>query len=151
MSNELFKNVGTSIKAVAKTVANCIFLIAILCAALLVLEGCTMLDAGLSLGWIRLLTAAAVVGLGYALSRLAVMLLYAYGEITERVMSIDAKLSPAKQEKKAKTAEAQEAEQPVQKKRSGAWKCPFCEHLNSADAHWCASCGREDVFDDEIE
>lgn len=145
MSNELFKNVGTSIKTWARIWAMCIRIGAILCAVGLAITGFIMLDDS-AIGFVFLLIAAVVAGLGHVLSRLTVMRLYALGEITERVMSIDTKLGLAKQGEAANLTRVPNAEQRPREKRTGPWKCPYCEHLNSADARLCTFCGREDTF-----
>lgn len=92
MNKELFSNVGSDIKAIAKVIANWILALHILLGIVIIICGCALLSQELAIGWVGFLIAFGLFGFGYIVSRLAVMLLYAYGEMTDRLISIDSKM-----------------------------------------------------------
>ena len=147
MSKELFSNVGSDIKTIAKVIANWILALHILLGIVIIICGCALLSEELAIGWVGFLIGFGIFGFGYIMSRLAVMLLYAYGEMTDRLISIDSKMSNS-----SKSAKTDKVNVKVEKKhennaprRTSPWECPFCGHQNPIDARFCKSCGTEDI------
>lgn len=95
MNNQLFKNVGTDIKSFAQIAYRVIWGLHIVLGSVFLLLGCfEAADSGKGIfALLGILISGAIIGFGYILSRLSVMLLYAYGEMAERLISIDKKLS----------------------------------------------------------
>ena len=147
MSKELFNNVGSDIKTIAKVIANWIFALHILLGIVIIICGCTLLSEGLAIGWVGFLIGFGVFGFGYIISRLAVMLLYAYGEMTDRLISIDSKLSNSSKPKRNEQIKVKVEKNPEADTvhRASSWECPFCGHQNPNDAKFCKSCGTEDI------
>ena len=147
MSKELFDNAGRDIKAMCRAIAREILWPYIFFSILIILGSCFALYQGITLGWFGFLIAIGVFQTGYAKSRRTVMLLYAYGEITDHVISIDRKLancnsgpdSPVSPEKIKKV----EPQRRVY--RTASWECQFCGHLNQASSKYCEACGTEDI------
>ena len=143
MNNELFNNVGKNIKSIAKAIANIILALHILLGAVLVIAGLALNEPITFL--VALLMALVLIGFGYGLSKLTVMLLYAYGEIAYRLISIDLKLSD---DSKTVNSDKITAEKKIEDNtpcRTDPWKCQFCGYQNPADAKFCESCGTEDI------
>lgn len=144
MRQELFNNVGSDIKTIAKAIANWILGLHILLGIVIIICGCAFLSQGFVIGWVGFLIAFGLFGFGYILSRLSVMLLYAYGEITDRLISIDSKMpNSSKPDKTNDKAEDKSKNDPP--RRTGPWECQFCGHQNPADTRFCKSCGIEDI------
>ena len=142
MGKPLFENVGGEMKAYAEAIARSIQIKYGLAAVASVVV-CFGLDA--RLGLIALLPAVILFWHGYQQSKLTAMQLYAYGELVERVASIDHKLGGNKQagQVKPKTVSvSKKSEVPISARKSdGSWVCPFCDHHNPAGADWCEDCG----------
>ena len=141
MKDQLFENVGKDIKTFAKTVSGVILFLHSLLGIVFVAVGCMIaaMDSGLGFFvFVGFLIAIAIVAWGYILSRLAVMLMYAYGEMTDRLISIDGKLT----EKPKRPIPVKPTPGP---RRSTPWQCQFCDHQNPPEARWCQSCGTEDI------
>ena len=147
MEKELFVNVGRDIKAVARSIANWILALYVLVGFVLVACGVALLCERMWYGVIGIFLAVGVVGFGYTKSKLEVMRLYAYGEIADRIISIDQTLSqkqgkPQPGSVKVNPQKKEEGKKPA---RKTAWECSFCGHGNPPDARFCESCGTEDV------
>ena len=147
MSKELFNNVGSDIKTIAKVIANWIFALHILLGIVIIICGCALLSEELAIGWVGFLIGFGIFGFGYIMSRLAVMLLYAYGEMTDRLISIDSKLSNSSKPKRNEQIKVKVEKNPEADTvhRASSWECPFCGHQNPNDAKFCKSCGTEDI------
>ena len=145
MSNQLFKNVGTYIKSFARSAYWVIWGLHIVLGIVFLLLGCfEAADSGKDIfGLLGILISGAIIGFGYILTRLSGMLLYAYGEMAERLISIDKKLS----ETTSRPAPNRSVPTPPSNKptRTTPWKCQNCEHTNPASARWCESCGTFDI------
>ena len=89
---------------------------------------------------------------GYNKSHLDVMLLYAQGELADRIISIDSKLSkkgkttPVAVPIKEKPELNENGTLKVKKEKDGSWICLFCDHRNPAGADWCEECGCQAQF-----
>lgn len=147
MGKELFNNIGGDIKTIAKVIANWILGLFILLGIIFIICGCVLLSAGFGVGWVGFLIAIGLFAYGYAYSRFKVMELYAYGEITDRLISIDTKMpnnfKPNKPDKiNVKAEKKSENEAPH---RTSPWECPFCGQQNPIDVKFCKSCGTEDI------
>ena len=147
MSKELFNNVGSDIKTIAKVIANWILALHILLGIVIIICGCALLSEELAIGWVGFLIGFGIFGFGYIMSRLAVMLLYAYGEMTDRLISIDSKLSNSSKPKRNEQIKVKVEKNPEADTvhRASSWECPFCGHQNPNDAKFCKSCGTEDI------
>ena len=100
MSKPLFYNVGKDIKAVAKAEYTRIFAFYILIGIVIILIGCAFLSRELSMGWYAFPIAFCVMYYGHLVAKLRIMLVYAYGEMAECLVSIDQKLSSKNSRKK---------------------------------------------------
>ncbi|MBQ7857228.1 MAG: hypothetical protein IJ351_01160 [Oscillospiraceae bacterium] len=169
MSNQLFKNVGTYIKSFARTAYWVIWGLHIVLGIVFLLLGFfEAADSGKDIfGLLGILISGAIIGFGYILTRLSGMLLYAYGEMAERLISIDKKLSeitPQPADKKLSETTSRPADKKLSETtsrpapnrsvptppsnkptRTTPWKCQNCEHTNPASARWCESCGTFDI------
>lgn len=147
MSKELFNNVGSDIKTIAKVIANWILVLHILLGIVIIICGCALLSEELAIGWVGFLIGLGIFGFGYIMSRLAVMLLYAYGEMTDRLISIDSKMSNSYKSKKPEQikVKVEQASENTRVCRTSPWECPFCGNQNPNDARFCKSCGTEDI------
>lgn len=134
MSKWLFSNVGRDIKVIAKVIANWILGLHILLGIVFIICGCALLSEGLTIGLVGFLIAVGLFISGYHTSKLAVMLLYAYGEITDRLISIDSKVSDnpksAKSDKILNRVEAAERRSDVSDQlaaqeaaKASSWTC----------------------------
>ena len=141
MKNALFKNVGKDIKDVAEAEANSILAKYVLIGIVIVLCGFALIAEGYAIGCVGFIIALVVIIYGYRVSRLAVMFLYAYGEIADRLISLDTKTANNRKLPKSPT------EVPVtpKKKDRQDWECQFCGHKNSAGAMFCESCNIENI------
>lgn len=147
MAKELFSNVGKDIKNIARTTASWTLAWYVFIGLIIVVCGCVLLAEGLTLGWVSFLIALGIIAYGYSKSRLEVMRLFAYGEIADRLISLDSKISGnppttkgngifVKPEKKAEYESL---------RRTSPWECQFCGHQNPAETRFCKSCGTEDI------
>ena len=154
MGKPLFDNVGKEIKEIAEVIARRIMIRYFLIAVIVALAGIAFGAEGeYPLVIIISIAIAAMIAVyGYNKSLLDVMLLYAQGELADRIISIDNKLS-----KKGKAApvsvpirEKQELNESgalkVKREKDGGWVCLFCDHKNPAGADWCEECGCQPQF-----
>lgn len=147
MSKELFNNVGSDIKTIAKVIANWILVLHILLGSVIIICGCVLLSEELAIGWVGFLIGFGIFGFGYIISKLTVILLYAYGEMTDRLISIDSKMSNFSKSKKTEQIKIKVEQTPETTRihRTSPWECPFCGNQNANDARFCKSCGTEDI------
>lgn len=147
MSKELFNNVGSDIKTIAKVIANWILALHILLGIIIIICGCALLSEGLAIGGVGFLIGFGIFGFGYIMSRLAVMLLYAYGEMTVRLISIDSKISNSYRSVKPEkiNVKADKKSEDNTPRRTSPWECQFCGYQNPIEAKFCKSCGTEDI------
>ena len=154
MSKPLFSNVGKEIKEIAEEVARRIMIRYFLIAVIVALAGIAIgAEGDYPLVIIISIVIAAIVAVyGYNKSRFEVMLLYAQGELADRIISIDNKLS-----KKGKTTSVsvpireklelnESGALKVKREKDGSWVCLFCDHKNPAGADWCEECGCQVQF-----
>ena len=146
MSKPLFDNVGKEIKEVAEIIARRIMVRYALIGLIVAIVGIALASAeGYPLvGIISVVVAIIIVVYGYNKSHLEVMLLYAQGELADRIISIDNKLK-GKNSVSVSHKEKPEVEEnwtpKVKREKNGSWKCAFCNHKNPAGADWCEECG----------
>ena len=151
MNTDLFNNVGKYIKNFAKVLSYWILGINIILGAAFIICGCALGANGTDIGWIGVPIGIGTFVLGYLLSKLAVMFLYAYGEMTDRLISIDTKMGKTHAGNNNGSVptpnKAPVNKVPVNKvpRRTTPWDCPFCGHQNPTDARYCQSCGLEDI------
>lgn len=147
MSKELFNNVGHDIKTIAKVIANWILALHILFGIVIIICGCVLLSDRLAIGWVGFLIGFGIFGCGYFTSRLSVMILYAYGEITDRLISIDSKTPNSSKPKKTEQikVKVEQAPESTRVRKTSPWECPFCGNQNPSDVSFCKSCGTEDI------
>lgn len=158
MSKPLFENVGRDLKTIAKAIYRETMIGYILVSlASLGLSICmgTILDSEGALVLIGVLLAIGIAVFGHFKAKLAVMKLYAYGELVDRVISIEESISrktgggkSVPKEKPKVTPVSVKIDTPVTKRNAdGSWVCPFCDHLNRPGADWCEECGVEARFE----
>ena len=147
MSKELFKNVGKDLKSFSTALFYWLFVPYLLFGIGIIVCGCIFLADGAGYGAIGFLFGPGLITFGYTKAKLLVMEKYAYGEITERLISIDEKFSSGR-----KTLRAEGVPVKVEKKReepiphrTAPWECPFCGVENAKDSRFCKSCGTEDI------
>ena len=155
MNNDLFDNVGKYLKDLAKGVYTRIFTLYILIGAAIAICGIVLVSNGMGWGILGLFIAAAVIGYGNSAAKLTVAKLYAYGEIADRLITIDSKLSSysstastasSAENKKAKV-KSEKTQEPIDHtpRRTAPWVCHFCGCTNPSDARFCNSCSTEDI------
>ncbi len=145
MSKELFDNVGKELKSFATVIANIILGTFIVLGGIVLIIGFSIGDAA---GFIGLLIAICLFVFGYVYSRLKVMLLYAYGEIADRLISIDTKMPECVKHNKPEKMPVKTVEKKSENKglrKESGWECSFCGSQNPADAKFCKTCGIENV------
>lgn len=146
MGKELFENAGKDIKTIAKAIATRIFVMYILVAVGVFVAGCYLLSEQSVFGLVLLVAAITVAAYGYAKSRTEVLLLYAYGEMTDRLISIDSKINGNYRAKpKLQKSPIPGDEPKACTQRTGPWECPFCGTMNTKESKYCESCHVEDT------
>jgi len=147
MGNELFDNVGKYIKGLAKTIFYWILTPYILFGIAAIICGIALMDAGSGIGAIGLLIGFAIFAVGYGVAKLKVAEMYAYGEMADRLISIDSKLSPNRKSHKSNPVPVKIEEETDDQTphRTTSWECPFCGCENLQDSRFCKSCGTEDI------
>lgn len=154
MSKPLFDNVGKEIKEIAEVIARRIMIRYFLIALIVAIGG---IAGGVEGDWpivaiMSVIIAIIIAVYGYNKSCLEVMLLYAQGELVDRIISIDNKLG-----KKGKNGHipVPVKEKPdvngkgipqTNREKDGSWTCLFCDHKNPAGADWCEECGVQAEF-----
>ena len=154
MSKPLFDNVGKELKKMAETIAKLIRILHVLIGLVLIVVGCALFgeDIPIAVGIAFLLVGIGVIGWGDTLARLIVIALYAYGELVEKVVSIEGILV-GKNESDENKSEKKKVNKKVVpapktgKNPDGSWQCIFCDHTNPAGADWCEDCGVQANFE----
>lgn len=141
MSKPLFENVGKDIKSFAQSVAAWIYGMHILLGIVIFFLGCASQQPVFII--ITCALAIGIIVFGRLTSKALVILLYAYGEMAERLISIDCKLSDSKQA--TKKVPIKKVDDTTSPKRTAPWRCAFCDFENPADVKYCRSCNREDI------
>ena len=157
----MFENVGKEIKEIAeryvwgKAIRYALVGLVVTCVAVYLPSEST--DAAV----MAALLVAAICGvIGYSAGKRDALMFYAWGEVVDRVISLERKLSgdcerqTAKVKKVKVTADGW-APHPAEKTEpadmegapvsarfsNGMWKCAWCDHFNQAEAEACAECG----------
>ena len=149
MSKPLFDNVGRELKIIAETIARWIIAGFVIVALLITIAGIAT-SVELDSGWYAFISIAISIFLvvyGCIKARLQVIKLYAYGDLVEKVTSIDSKVRnktkniavpvPVKDKSEEDSHDAPK----VERNQDGTWVCLYCDHKNHADAKWCVKCG----------
>lgn len=136
----MFKNVGKVIKAIAKVVFA-IDLLAVLTSAIVVFA--TAIDEGE--GGLGFLLFILILGLGFIISYLSVMMLYAFGSIVDDVKSIKENLCGTAPGYTAPTpAPTYTAPAPAPASvpaEDNTWTCEKCSSKNPMENAFCTNCG----------
>ena len=146
MSEPLFDNVGKNLKQLATVLAGIIKGIFYVLGFIHVVLGIVCLASGFEDGvlfaWAlgAMVVAAIWFVVGHYLSRLIVMGLYGYGEIVERIVSIEQKVAG---DVKSPAPKPTPNPKPNVKPATTPWVCPFCDQLNSAGTIQCKKCNAE--------
>ena len=135
------------IKKFAKAIAFLIFAYSILLSLGIVLVPLVLQWEETIVYLISVVAAVCISSFGYVLSRIVLSFLFAYGEITERIISIDNKLSPLKGQSKNNKGidEIKNVPSGATPRRTGPWTCSFCGNSNSVADAYCKACGTEDI------
>lgn len=147
MGKELFKNVGKELKNYATSLFYWILIPYILFGIGIAVGGGILLADGTDFGAVGFLFGPGLIVFGYIKAKLAVMEKYAYGEIADRLISIDEKLSSGRKASKSDGIPVKvekKQEEPIPR-RTAPWECPFCGSENAKDSRYCKSCGTEDI------
>ena len=147
MSKELFDNVGKYLKELAEILYYRILIPYVLVGITLIVCGCVFLADGIAWGAVGFLIAIAIFYIGHCNAKLKVAEIYAHGEIADRLISIDSKLSSNRKAAKSDPVTVkvvEKAENPLPR-RTAPWDCPFCGCKNPQDSRYCKSCGTEDI------
>lgn len=157
----MFDDVGKEIKGIAegyvwgKAIRYALVGVVVTCAAVY------LLSESIGAAFMASLLAAAVCGaVGYSAGKRDALMFYACGEVVDRVISLERKLSgdcerQTAKVKKVKVTEDEVVYRPVEKVEpadmegapvlarfsNGMWKCAWCDHLNPAEAEACGECG----------
>ena len=111
-------------------------------------------------GFVSVIAAVIFAVIGYSTGRRDALMFYAWGEVVDRVISLERKLSGECERqtavvKKVKVAPDGTIHRPPENDASvkecaaptatrfssGVWRCAYCEHFNKAEAASCAECG----------
>ena len=124
----MYPDVGKSIKSVVSIVVKIGYAVSVIGAFLLLVLA--MSEGEPEMFLLYAIVAAIVGALGCVGSWLGGLWLYAYGEITDRLISIDEKMKPAQPKKSALDNNSQ-----------GGCSCKSCGAQNNAGARYCSACG----------
>ena len=143
----MYPDVGNEIKKLAKTVVILVTIPAVLIAIVL-FALCATTNQGLYV-LLGLAVGAGIIGVTYFFGRMAMILLYGYGELIDEVKEIRQKINPQtnptpspkpKANRNPNTNPNKDPALLVTRNSDGTWNCAFCDHLNKADAKSCAEC-----------
>lgn len=153
MRKPLFENAGKDLKTISKAIyletMIRYILISLAALGLFICIGIMADSEGFAV-CIGMLLAGGIAVSGHFKAKLAVIELYAYGELVDRVISIEESVSrktggsgkAAEKEKPKVTPVPVKFDTPVTKRNAdGSWVCPFCDHRNRPGADWCEECG----------
>ncbi len=154
MSKPLFDNVGKELKIIAEITAKYIIFLHVLIGLPLIIIGCALFaeDIPIVVGIVLLLAGVGIILYGFSSARLQIIKLYAYGELVEKVVSIEGKLvgkngSARNDGEKKKVIKKVVPAPKTEKNPDGSWQCIFCDHTNPAGADWCEDCGVQANFE----
>ena len=150
MPKDLFENAGKEIKTIAKAIATRILVMYALAAVGVAVAGCYLLSEQSVFGLLLIVAAIAVIAYGYSKSRTEVLLLYAYGEITDRLISIESNINGKHNPNPKRHIPNPKPPIPTPSVEeshihTGPWECPFCGNRNGKESNYCESCGMEDT------
>ena len=96
-------------------------------------------------GVLGLIPAALIIALGYFFARLGRIKLYAFGEIVDRVCSIEEHIRTDKHCVKTtdKVTSAALSADDIKHHQNMPWRCLFCEYENPPEAAYCKKCGTQ--------
>ena len=131
----MYKNVGGELKFWAKTLVVISAIPAMLLGIIIFFYG---MSVGEGVGALLCIAGVVVGVVGFIFARFLGILLYSFGELVERTVSIDNRLADSMD---SKICENQQVHTPpVQKINGAAWVCPICGHQNNAGALFCGKC-----------
>ena len=143
----MYPDVGKEIKKVAKTAVVLMTIPAVLL-AIAVFAICATTNDGLYV-LLGLAAGAGIISVGYFSAKMAMMLLYGYGELIDEVKEIRQTVNPRKNSRKKTDRkpsmnpndEPAPANEPsVSRNEDGSWTCLFCDHINAPNAKSCTQC-----------
>lgn len=149
MGKPLFENVGKDLKSIANTIYLSTMIGYVLVSLGLFVGGCILLSSEGAIGWLGVLFSIGLVVSGHFKAKLAVIELYAYGELVDRVISIESIVSKKSKSDSSKsggmgrkvTPVRAEYETPATKREAdGSWTCLFCDHVNRPGTNCCEEC-----------
>ena len=133
----MFSEVGKELKTWAKIVTIVLTIPAVILAIAVYVVLTMMFD----MGHIGFLIGAFLVFLGYFFARLVCIGLYAFGELVDKVTSMEAYVcGKSKGNKKGRQSDEEIVNPTVKRNGDASWDCPFCEYHNKASAQWCEGC-----------
>ena len=142
----MFENVGKEIKRLAEK-----YVISAMVPFVIIAIAVFAVLAYMGYALVGLLAAVIIVLVKYSSVKREVILLYGYGELIDRVQSIEEHIVPSKgnnQKVIKKVPVKIDIDVPKTKRNAnGTWNCVFCEEENEADAKWCKNCNIEARFD----
>ena len=130
----MYKDAGYSIKTVVKTITGILMAFSVLI-GLVILILLSQNNVGLGL-----LAAVVIIGGGCFLAWLSGLVLYAFGEIADRTVSIDEKLSGNVYSDGTQVAGNHEKTE-IDWAKEPQWKCYSCGTSNPMKRAYCIKCG----------
>lgn len=147
--SKLFDNVGKDLKKLAEGMAALILIVFCIIGLLVMIGGGILAYEYDIPVIIAIILGAIFFGIGYIVSKLSAIRLYAFGELVERVCSLEEKVVGTSKETNKKNGK-NNADATITEKRTKkaslahvAWVCPFCDHMNPPGAPSCQECGAE--------
>ena len=88
----VFTDVGKEIKTIATQSAKSIFVIMVILGCLVAITGIVALFSSFLMGLLIVVAGVLIIVFGYFIARRSAIMMYAFGEIVDHVMSIDSKI-----------------------------------------------------------
>ena len=154
----LFKNAGKELKTIAELIAIVMIIVYMLVALAVGVAGIWYaVEEGMSgVAVLSIIAAIIIAMVGWIKSRLKVIELYAYGELVEKVVSIDKRMggtgaSNPNDDRDNKEPNDNDIISAVKRNLDGTWHCMFCNYKNPAEAKWCKKCSNQVKIEENVD
>lgn len=152
---QIYGDVGSEIKSIAEGIARRGAICAVLLGVVIGIASLALIEFNAWLTILDIVLGVILAVTGIQQARIKAITLYAYGEMVQRIVSLEEKAQETRKKpvdkkkkepanRKSPENAQEEAEIPEPKMLAKApWTCPFCEHKNPAGTGYCEKCGCE--------